>query len=311
MNANPNHTTAELGGEYQRRGWRVLLYTRSEKGPTFKGWPERIFTPEEIAKADGQNIGVVTGPASGGLADVDLDCPEAVALADALMSGTDAVFGRESKRASHLEYLADPVPEYSEWRDTPSTEDRRGAVLLELRTADHQTMFPPSVHPCGERVEWERFGEPTRLDGAALLAQCSELAAAAILARHWPRAGEGRQDAALAGAGGLLRAGWRQDKAATFVERVAAAGHDEYATKRALAVGDTARKISAGEKATGWPRLGEIVGAEVVSKVREWLRADDAENPQLRPARPPQAGRSASGSDRNRRWREGHARLGH
>ncbi len=270
MSATTLTTTAEYGAEYQRRGWRPLLYPSREKFPPYTGWPERIFTPKEIATADGQNVGIVTGAVSGGLADVDLDCAEAVALAGAFLPGTDAVFGRQSKPRSHFEYVTNPIPVYTKFKDT----DAAGTVLLELRTDDHQTMVPPSIHPSGERVEWDRFGEPAHLAGDALVAACRTLAASALLARHWPKAAGSRQDVALALAGGLLRAGWDEDRTAWFIGKVAAAGGDDEADKRATAAGYTAKRLSTDGRATGWRRLGELVGVEVVGRVREWLGAE-------------------------------------
>jgi hypothetical protein len=50
---------------------------------------------------------VQLGQASGGLTDVDLDCPEAIAVARYLLPMTGAVFGRASKRSSHWLYRSD------------------------------------------------------------------------------------------------------------------------------------------------------------------------------------------------------------
>ncbi len=270
---NTTTTTATLGAEYRRRGWRVLLYPERQKFPPYPGWPERIFTAEEIAAADGQNIGIMTGAVSGGLADVDLDCDQALTLAGAFLPATEAVFGRASRPESHRLYLPEPVPAYAKYEDTS------GETLLELRTDAHQTMVPPSLHPCGERVEWARFGEPGRVAGDALTAACRELAAAALLARHWPAAGS-RQDAALALAGGLLRTGWPEDRTAWFIGKVAAAAGDDEADKRATAAGYTAKRVAAGERTTGWRSLGEAVGADVVRRVREWLGCDGIDDGQ-------------------------------
>jgi hypothetical protein len=30
-------------------------------------------------------------------------------------------------------------------------------------------MVPPSIHPCGETLEWEEYGEPAKVDGNKLL----------------------------------------------------------------------------------------------------------------------------------------------
>jgi hypothetical protein len=50
------------------------------------------------------NVGIVLGPSSQGLTDVDLDCVEAIAIAPYILPRTEAIFGRASKRASHWLY---------------------------------------------------------------------------------------------------------------------------------------------------------------------------------------------------------------
>jgi Helix-turn-helix len=57
------------------------------------------------------NIGVILGQSSGGLADDDLDCPEANEFADKILPATPSIFGRKSKPGSHRVYrVAGNVP---------------------------------------------------------------------------------------------------------------------------------------------------------------------------------------------------------
>src|SRR5262249_2111800 len=100
-----------------------------------------------------------------------------------------------------------------------------------------------------------------------------EVATAALLARHWPAKGT-RQDAFLALAGGLLRAGLGLERTERFVGALAAATQDEEAPKRAQAVALTPARPDEGGKATGWPGLQELIGAdgqEVLRRARAWL----------------------------------------
>ena len=82
-------------------------------------------------------------------------------------------------------------------------------MLVEYRSTGTQTIFPGSIHPSGEPIEWEEFDDPLPIDGRVLKDTVAKLAAAALMARHWPEEGS-RQNAALALAGGLLHAGWDQ-----------------------------------------------------------------------------------------------------
>jgi hypothetical protein len=262
----PSGTAADFALEYHRRGFVPLFYQEGTKGPTEPGWPERRYSPEELAQAGGHNVGLLTGSASGGLTDVDLDCPEALALAPYFLPETGMLFGRRSKPNSHRMYTSAPVPRSAVFKDLA------GEMLVELRTDRHQTMAPPSRHPCGELVQWDCFEDPAKVQGSTLETSVRELAGACILARHWPAQGS-RQNAALALAGGLLRAGWATERAGWFVLRVASAAGDEEAEKRGDAAEHTARKLQAGEATTGWRSLVEFMGAEVVSKVCEWIGA--------------------------------------
>jgi hypothetical protein len=98
----------------------------------------------------------------------------------------------------------------------------------------------------------------------------ARLAAAALIARHWPAKGS-RSYAALALAGTLLRAGWGDIEAGEFVAGVAQAANDEEWAQRKLVARTTRKRIDKEQAATGRPRLSELLGAEVVDLACEWL----------------------------------------
>src|SRR5580700_7972649 len=111
------------------RGWQFVLVPGDEKGPDRKGWPDLHPSADEVRRhlAAGGNIGVRLGPPSGELVDIDLDCPEALRLADLLLPVTQAEFGRTSKLRSHRLYIA-PGATYESFVDPID-----GSTLLELR----------------------------------------------------------------------------------------------------------------------------------------------------------------------------------
>jgi hypothetical protein len=217
---------------------------------------------------NGAAIGVLCGEPSGGLLDVDLDCAEALRLAPCFLPKTALRHGRPRRPLSHFWYVGDPLPETAKFRD-PLKPEAEG-MIVELRSTGTQTLVPPSLHPDGEAYVWQGEGQPTRVDGAELLGCVSRLAAAALLSRYWPGPGS-RQDAALALAGGLLRAGWAEDSVSEFIEAVAMAAGDEEARKRATAGGFSARRLDADKPATGWPALAQLIGEKVADRVAEWL----------------------------------------
>lgn len=253
---------------YHRKGWAIIPVPVGEKAPKLKNWQNLEMTEAEIKQVftTPHNIGVLLGEKSGGLVDVDLDSPEAVRLADIFLPATDAVFGRASKPASHRLYRA-------EGAKTERFTAPDGAVLVEIRATGHQTIFPPSIHPEGEAISWTADGDPAPVEYAKLREAVAKLAAAALLVRHWPSPGS-RQEAALALAGALLRAGFSEEETRRFIEAVANAAGDEETKKRAETAIYTARKLGH-TPVTGWPRLAELVSEDVAAKLQDWLGAQE------------------------------------
>src|SRR5262249_2837212 len=106
-----------------------------------------------------------------------------------------------------------------------------------------------------------------------LQADVRSVAAAALLAKHWPIKGS-RDEAAMALSGGLVRAGWSEEDSARFCEAVATAAGDEEGRKRAAKAAPTRRKRAEGGETTGCPRVpgwfkGDV--AAVVQKFRGCL----------------------------------------
>jgi hypothetical protein len=263
-------STAEAARRYIARGLcPIPLYPRTKK-PEQDDYLSARPNEQDVDQlfAADSNIGLLTGEASR-LIDIDLDAAEAGAVADALLPSTGMVFGRGGKPRSHRLYRpTGRLPDNRQFKDIT------GAMLVELRGDRLQTMVPPSIHPdTGERVEWVNFSAPGGCTAEDLEAAVRRVAAAAILARHWPAKGS-RDDAAMALTGGLLRDGWSQGDVSRFVEAVAVAAGDEEAGSRSRKAAPTARKQEDGKKTTGWPKLTELLGTdgpEVVRRVRDWL----------------------------------------
>jgi hypothetical protein len=93
--------------------------------------------------------------------------------------------------------------------------------------------------------------------------------AARHFAEHWP-SGQ-RHQAALALAGGLLRAGQAVEDVEHFLELVAEAADDDEPVKRVSVVAPTAEKLKRKEKVTGWRTLIDLVGASPVGRLRRDL----------------------------------------
>ena len=251
---------------YLARGWQPIPIPAGQKGPRIKGWQRLLLTADDLQGyfSNGTNIGLLLGEPSGGLQDVDLDCPEALAIATGVLPPTHLIHGRPEKPRSHRWYKADASAR------TVRFEDIDGTCLVELRGTGGQTVVPPSLHPSGEPFIWDEEGEPAPIKYADLLASVKQLAAIAILARHWPKKGT-RDRAAMALAGFLLRGGLPPAEIERLITLVANTAGDEETLERMGTVVDTARKIVAGVPTTGGPTLSGLVGEKVVGKVQEWL----------------------------------------
>ena len=238
-----------------------------QKGPVLADWQHLRITAEtapDYFNGQPQNVGVLLGEPSNWLVDIDLDCPEALAAAPHLLPAT-GTFGRKSTPASHYLFEAPgaKTKKYQIHRDT----------LVELRSTGCQTVFPGSVHPSGEQVEYHDRRKVARVDAADLERRVAKVAAAALVGRHW---GNGaRHDTALALTGALLHSGWTADDTKAFLAAVVAAGRDEDAQDRLRAVSDTCERYGRGEAVTGWPRLSELLPAEVATRLRQWLAITD------------------------------------
>jgi putative DNA primase/helicase len=239
---------------YTRMGLRVVPC--EDKKPIHKNWPKLRLNLEDLPRYfdDGQNVALLLGQPSEGLANVDLDVEEVRKIVDRFLPET-LVSGREGTPASHRWYVS-PELKSEKWLDTD------GAVLLEIRSTGSLTLVEPSVHPGGESYAWGRAGllEPVEIASEDLQERCVQLATATIIGRHLPPIG-GRHEYAKAVIGCLLRRLDRQ----TIFDIVFAAWHaadaDSEEAVRDLEgiVEDTGRRLAAGENAFGGPTLEEMV----------------------------------------------------
>jgi putative DNA primase/helicase len=155
---------------YLEQGWAPIPAHFKSKRPIGDAWQKVRVTLDNIDvyfPDDLRNVGMLLGPVSNDLTDVDLDCPEAIAVAPHLLPATRC-FGRASKRCSHWLYLTDLARVQGatkiDYRDPlVPNGDAKKALLLEVRIGGDgvglQTIFPGSTHESGEVVEWEPYDD--------------------------------------------------------------------------------------------------------------------------------------------------------
>ena len=262
------NSTLEWARQYHALGFAPIPVPPREKAPRIPHWQNLIIPESRLPQyfSNGSNIGLLNGQPSNWIIDIDIDSSIALKLASNFLPATEMIHGRVSKRSSHWWYSLEEVPHTTKFQNT------EGQMLLEIRSTGSQTIVPPSVHPSGEEIIWDHFGQPARIDFDDLQTM-AHLAACSLLVCHWPEKGS-RHDAALACAGLILRIGLPPEDAIKIVSLAAREAGDEEWEARAQCVEDSAKKLSEGKPVTGGPRLAELLkgnGANVVEKINTFL----------------------------------------
>jgi hypothetical protein len=270
-------TPIEAAAMYVNRGFLPLPVPFRKKAPNLAGWPEFRVTAAELPRYfEGEtNIGLILGD-NYGTADVDLDSQEALAAAAEILPKTAMVFGRPSKPASHYMYRSDPAVRSKRYFDPI---DKTCLVELRCRKAEGsvgvQTIVPPSVHPDGEQIRFEPGGdgEAYNVDAAVLEAAVAKIAAAAVLARHWPAEKAGRNQAFIALAGALARGGWPLNHAVGLHRAIYRALWGAQANLEACEaeVRATFQKHEDGLPTTGKTRLEDLIDRRAVRAALSWV----------------------------------------
>ena len=268
-------TPLDLAQTYIRRRWAPVPVPYRTKKPDLKAWQTLRISADDAPRyfnGKAQNVGVILGPASQGLTDVDLDCLEAVELARYLLPKTGAVFGRPSKPASHYLYIT-TLAETEAKAKIGFVDPVTKAMLLELRIGGEngaQTIMPGSTHENGEPIEWEKSGDPAEIAGGRLKDRVAALAVGCLLARNWP-GDHARHEPALTLGGFLSRAGWSTGDIKHFVGAVATVARDPDVRDRERAAADASDAHKAGKKARGLKSLRDDFGQPVADRISEWL----------------------------------------
>ena len=263
---------------YLAHGLIPIPIPEGQKGPQHEGWQTTTAQNALAAfRGPGGNLGVLLGPS--GIVDVDLDVPEALPFARALLPPT-ACFGRPGNPESHWWYRC-PAGGYAKHNDVPRASADPEArhlpskTLVELRAGNAQTVAPPSVHPSGEAIEWVRpLADIVTIDAPDIARRVSHVAAGALMVRHWPAVS--RHEAQLALAGCLCDAGLPQEDAASFLTLVCEGAGDANPGKREATIRSTFEARAAGRPIAAWKSLAGLLGRDVTDKLRALIGSPEA-----------------------------------
>lgn len=297
--------------EALRRGFQVLPIQRNLKAPNLGNWTHITWDIPEGCTDDELrglirtrlrdewsfdpelpfNIGVLLGPSSGDLVDVDIDYSSAKRFRG-LLPRTMARSGRPGSPDSHYWYIVEDdgtgmgIPKTRRYKLADKT-----TVTIEYRYNGAQTVVPASdwVPKDWESVgspnalievrEWSRepwggSSGPARISGRKLALQVALVGLLTSLLDGWPGPGS-RHEAYLALAGALLRQAdgivhpfWQQFAEVVIQNLADATNDDDAATRVSEVIPSTIDGIRTGKMIWGWPKLAELIGDDQVANAR-------------------------------------------
>jgi hypothetical protein len=248
-----------------------VFYDVGQKAIHRKDWHTSApLSLDEIASSNPQsNVGIHLRD---GVTDIDLDCPESLAIADQFLPPTGFTFGRISTPRSHRLYRSS-VAQSKRYLDPVSKK-----MLLEVRTGGPENGGVQSlcwgVQPDGEPVGISGWEVPARIDPERLLQAAGACAATAMLARHFD--GGDRHDTGLALCAWLLSVGLNDIFVDRIIWGIATACRDP--KPETLSRLESQLAATRGKRGSGEPVLGRAslikeghLDEKVVVKAEEWL----------------------------------------
>ena len=250
---------------YINHGFAPIPIEFQTKRPINPDWPKLSISEVNIGdyfNGSPANIGVLMGKPSGGLVDIDIDNSEALRFADRFLPKTNCIFGRNSKPRSHRIYKV-------------SEAGRREAftangMIAEIRGNGCCTVFPGSVHPSGEPIEFDNPLDfnPASSTWVELKKAVQKIAIGTLLHQQWCP-GDRHQLALLVPAL-LVRQGWDREDITGLIEAVATEAQDEELNDRLLCVQTTVAKHSSGHAISNDASLRDLVGSDIFRNIKRW-----------------------------------------
>jgi putative DNA primase/helicase len=237
------------------------------KNPMEPKWTSLRITEENVRDYFGSfpsNVGILLGDASGGLVDIDVDDPDALAFVPQFLPPTACVFGRASKPRSHWVYRC-PDAKRREFFQA-------NGMILELRGNGAVTVFPGSVHPTGEEVVFDNPEAltPGNSTWKELRKAAVKIALATVLFKSW--SGSTRHDLTLAISGYLAQQQpWTVEEVTDLITAVASKAGDTELRDRLTCIQTTFERAEAGESVLGLKGLVPILGEATTSMIRKWF----------------------------------------
>jgi hypothetical protein len=238
------------------------------KQPAIENWTKfKIDDERDIERyfVEPINIGILTGKPSNNLIDVDIDHPGALKFAPYFLPETYCIFGRASKPRSHWVYrVPHPGNRMSFAADS---------MIVEVRGNGCCTLFPESIHPSGEKVEFVNPKDfiPDRSTWARLTQATKQIAIATVLYPYWSEESHCRHGLALALTAFLARREWKQENISKLIGAIAKEANDDEPEDRLRCVDDTFAAYAQGKPISGDEELVQLLGVELVGHIEKWV----------------------------------------
>lgn len=277
---------AELAHHYREKYSAVIVPLDEKNQPLVTDWTSRTYqlSDDEIDEVCTRVECVALGIRNDSMIDVDLDRPEAVALAPAFLPEHTLITGRTSRPRSHYLFRpGDILPRFTEYKGASSVWQGR-TMICELRAGrEHYTILPEGVHKSGELTHAEKTatGKPMPPKKAPddLALRVAHLAACCVIAQYWQ---EGQRDRmAIALVRVLHERGYSADEAAQIIHHMTDLCDDEEAQYRSSKAHAFYDDMAAGKerRIPGLPTLKELCGDDG-ELVRELFSDGDQEWPE-------------------------------
>ena len=225
---------SDYGKKAIAESWAVRLSKQVKKLDQFKEF---------------QNYNIATGGDTL-VVDIDLDCPEALLLADYFIPSTKLEFGRASTPRSHRLLKVIDLNK----KHTRTFFDFKGdekSMLVEIRANKHYTMAL-GQYDNGEKVVWSNVGQPTEIHWDTLNKAASLLSVACVILRKYAKEGLRNEYIKL-----MIAALWQhkveKEDCIEIINAVTAAASDEARLSRV----EDIYKRERTEQIQGLPKLAE------------------------------------------------------
>jgi hypothetical protein len=143
---------------------------------------------------------------------------------------------------------------------------RKGkGMIVEVRGNGCCTVFPGSVHPSGEFIQFDDPNEftPDESTWEVLIRAATQIAIATAVHPCWSEANHSRHSLALALAAFLARRDWKREDVSNLIEAIAKEANDEELEDRLRCVDDTFSAQARSRQISGDEELARLIGTEL------------------------------------------------